>query len=122
MPFYVWSCDSCENTDPAEKTFEHKMVPVAPICGCGAPKIRDWHEEAGRHIPGSAWPMITTNLTGKPESFESQKDLDRRCKELGVRQRDDSSYIDQSYEGYDIRTGEQNYNEGSGRGNPGCWI
>ena len=98
------------------------MVPVAPACGCGAAKVRDWHGEAGHHIPGSAWPMTTSNLSGKPETFESQKALDRRCKELGVRQRDDASYVDQSYEGYDIRTGKQNYNEGSCRGNPGVWI
>ncbi len=121
MPFYVWTCaEDCD--DSQEQTFEHHMVPVAPVCGCGTAKVRDWHGEARTHRPGSAWPMTTSNVSGKSETFASQKDLDRRCKELGVRQRDDSAYIDESYEGYDIRTEKQNYNQGSGMGLPGVWI
>lgn len=120
MPFYVWACEECD--DSQEQTFEHRMVAKAPLCGCGTPKVRDWHGEARRHTPGNAWPMTTTNLTGKPETFADQASLNRRCKELGMRQRDDASYIDQTYGGMDVRTGEQNYSEGSGRGNPGQWI
>ncbi len=66
--------------------------------------------------------MTTSHLTGKPETFNSQKELDQRCKELGMVQRDDSAFLNKRYEGYDIRTGKQKHSEGSGRGNPGQWV
>jgi len=83
---------------------------------------RDYHGEARRHIPGAAWPMTTTHLSGKPETFSSQAELDRRCKELGVTHRPDNAFLDQEYVGVDFRTGKQRYKEGSGRGLPGSWF
>lgn len=78
--------------------------------------------ESRRHIPGSAWPMTTKNLTGKEETFASQADLDRRCKELGVVQRPDNAWITQEHCGVDFRTGKTIYKEGSGLGMPGSWV
>jgi len=122
MPFYVWCCDEegCPQTD---QTFEHKPKPRPALCSAGhGAMVRDWHAEAGGHVPGSTWPMVTTHLTGKREEFSDQAALNRRLKELGMRQRDDTSFLDKTYEGYDMVNGRQKHSEGSGRGNPGQWV
>jgi hypothetical protein len=120
MPFYVWICAECEE---GEQTFEHKMEPKAPDCPSGhGLMVRNWHGEAGRHIPGSAWPFTTKHLTGKEETFADQASLNRRLKELGLRQRDDAAFTEKRLEGYDWKTDSQKYSEGSGRGLPGCWV
>lgn len=83
---------------------------------------RDLTVESRRHIPGSAWPFTTTHLTGKPETFGNQAELDRRCKELGVTHRPDNAWITQEHCGVDFATGKTIYKEGSGAGMPGSWI
>jgi hypothetical protein len=84
--------------------------------------VRDWHAEARTHRPGAVFPYITRNITGEPIEVRSHGHLKELCKEHGVRLRDDNAFIDSEYQGYDIRTGKQNYSEGSGRGLPGQWI
>ncbi len=83
---------------------------------------RDLRVEARNHIPGSAWPMTTSNITGKPMTFANEAELQRACKEYGVNHRPDTAFLEKSYEGVDWRTGKQKYHEGSGLGVPGCWV
>lgn len=77
--------------------------------------------EARTHIPGGAWPFTTTHLSGKPETFSNQAELDRRCKELGVKHRPDASFLEKTVVGTD-RRGNPIYKEGSGMGLPGVWF
>lgn len=95
-----------------------------PTCGrCGAETERIWRLGV-RHIAASGFPFTTRNLSpdGSPETFNSQSELDRACRERGMTQRDDAAWITQEYLGIDMRTGQQRYKEGNGVGLPGCWI
>lgn len=74
-----------------------------------------------QHVPGNAWPMTTKNLTGKPETFGSQAELDRRCKELGVTHRPDMGWVTKELVGTNAQ-GKAIYKEASGVGLPGCWV
>lgn len=74
------------------------------------------------HIPGNTYPFVTSNISGKPIEVQSAMHLESLCKKFGVTHRPDSAWIEQRYEGIDFRTGEQRYEEGSGRGLPGSWV
>lgn len=83
---------------------------------------RDWHGEARRHTPGSAFPYITSNITGKPievRSIEHEREL---CQLHGVVKRDDQAWLEKVQVGHDWKKGVPIYYEPSGRGMPGSWI
>jgi predicted nucleic acid-binding Zn ribbon protein len=119
MPFYEWSCEECGK---AASTFEHRCRPEAPTCPDHGRMVRDWHAEARVHTPGSVFPYVTRNINGEPIEVRSHGHLKELCKLHGVRLRDDTAYIDEEYRGYDIRSKDQNYSGGSGRGLPGQWV
>lgn len=93
-------------------------MPECPSCTSSTEKI--W--KITRHLGSVNWPFTTKHLTGKEETFANQAELDRRCKELGIAQRDDAAWIEKEYEGVDFWTGKQKFREGSGAGLPGCWF
>lgn len=120
MPIYGFRC-TCGQTE--EHFFHVRDEKPSAKCGkCSLEMQRDLTVEARNHIPGSAWPMTTLHLTGKPETFASQAQLDARCKELGVTHRPDNAWISQEHQGVDFRTGKTIYKEGSGAGLPGSWV
>lgn len=122
MPFYVWSCNEGHEQE-VEKTFEHKMEPKAPDCPrCKQSMERDWHLESRRHTPASGYPYVTKNITGQPITVTDASHEAQLCKEHGVAKRDDAAWIDKEYLGYNWKTDKQEYKEGNGVGNPGCWV
>lgn len=116
MPIYNYLC-SCGKE---QELYQPLTTSPATICECGL--VMERVLRGRNHHPGSGWPFTTTHLTGKAETFASQKDLDRRCKELGVTHRPDTAWLDQEYQGVDFATGKQRYKEGSGLGVKGCWF
>lgn len=82
---------------------------------------RDWHAEARTHTPGSAWPFVTTHITGKPIEVRSEAHLQELCKAHGVKHRPDSAFLEKNFLGVG-RDGKPRYSEGSGRGLPGSWV
>jgi putative FmdB family regulatory protein len=120
MPLYGFRC-GCGRTD--EHYFPLRDSHPLAKCGeCGKEMERDLTVEASNHIPGSAFPYITKNITGSPIEVRSEAHLQQLCKEHNVTHRDDTAWIEKSYEGIDFRTGKHIYHEGSGLGVPGCWI
>ncbi len=117
MPVYNFQCEPCKRE---EEAYVPSFDSSKTCEGCSAPMERVWKLGTG-HRPG-AWPMTTKHLTGKPETFGSQAELDRRCKELGVTQRPDCGWTTKEFLGVDPRTGKQRYKEASGMGLPGCWF
>jgi predicted nucleic acid-binding Zn ribbon protein len=123
MPCYIFECAACsEHTTLFLSVAERKN---APSCGkCGGVMERDYHSEHSGHVPGSAWPLTTTHLNseGKPETFNSAADLERACKERGLRHRPDSAFVEQSMEMERFRTADGRwdmravYKEGRGDG------
>ncbi len=74
-------------------------------------------------VAGSdCWPLTTTHIDGTPRTFYNDRELQAACKAAGVRHRPDSAFVEQRYEGYDMRAGRQRVEEGSGRGLPGSWV
>jgi hypothetical protein len=124
MPFYVWSCEDHVGAEKqVEQTFEAKPEPKAPSCAhCGTPMERDYHLESRRHIPASGYPYVTKNITGKEITVTDAGHEAELCKIHGVAKRDDAAWIEKRYVGYNWKTGEQEYTEGSGRGLPGSWV
>lgn len=119
MPIYTFSC-------PCGKEWEGYIASSSsnnPSCACGATPERVWGFSV-RHIAANGFPFTTTNVSpdGRPETFSSQSELDRVCKERGLVQRDDAAWVSQQYLGVDMRTGQQRYKEGNGVGLPGCWV
>lgn len=120
MPIYGFRCEGCGKTE--EHYFSVRDEHPTVVCGCGKVSERDLMAEARNHIPGSAFPYITTNITGKPIEIRSEAHLQEVCKMNGVVPRPDAAFLEKRYEGLDFRTGKQRYSEGSGRGLPGSWV
>lgn len=117
MPTYAYECTAGHQFEG----YTHSHKDPCPACiRCGEATDKIW--KVSRHIGGVNWPLTTKHLTGKEETFQNQADLDRRCKELGLVQRDDVGWIEDEYQGVDFRTGQQKYKKGSGVGMPGCWV
>ncbi len=74
-----------------------------------------------RESVGNGFPFTTSNITGKPMTFNSQRELDRACREHGVTHRPDVAWLEKRHLGSD-RNGNPIYSEGSGMGLPGVWI
>lgn len=117
MPIYAYQCTEGHQF---EQYVASHQSPLPPCTTCSGPTEKIW--KITRHLGGINWPLTTSHLTGKPETFASQAELDRRCKELGVVQRDDAAWIEKEYLGVDFFTGKQRHKEGSGVGLPGCWV
>jgi predicted nucleic acid-binding Zn ribbon protein len=118
MPVYNFSCSACK---VEEEAYVPKIGEGRTCEACGGEMERVWKLGAA-HRPGNAWPFTTTHLSGKPETFNSQAELDRRCKELGVTHRPDAGWLTKEFVGVDPRTGKHVYKEASGVGLPGCWV
>jgi hypothetical protein len=92
---------------------------------------RDWHAEARRHRPGSAFPFVTKNISGSPIEVRDEGHLRDLCKQYGVVQRNDAAWTEPAEERwvqgkFNRHTlkweGQGMYRrEGSGRGLPGAW-
>lgn len=131
MPFFAFICpeDDCHET---AGEWRAKWTSDRPTCAVHDKEMeRDWHAEARRHRPGSSFPFVTKNISGKPIEVRDQGHLNQLCKEYGVEQRNDAAWLEPVYEKYDM--GRFNWRtlqwegqrmirqEGSGRGMPGCW-
>lgn len=117
MPVYAYECTAGHQFEG----YTHSHEDGCPSCReCGATTLKIW--KVTRHLGSVNWPLTTKHLTGKEETFMNQAELDHRCKELGVVQRDDAGWIDDEYQGVNFFTGKQKYKGGSGAGMPGCWI
>jgi hypothetical protein len=129
MPVYCYSCECGQ--------FDKRFAPmseagVRPPCPkCSQPMERDYHSEHYGHVPGGTWPMTTTHLNseGKPETFNSSAELERACKERGIRHRPDSAFSEARMEMEKYRTSDGRwdmrpvYREGRGDGEKGRrWI
>lgn len=120
MPFYEWSCEPCSQR---EKTFEYKMVPIAPTCShCEQVMDRNYHAEHTRERAASGYPYITKNISGEPIEVTSPGHEAELCKQYGVAKRDDAAWLTKEHAGQDWRTGKPIYRESSGVGDPGCWV
>lgn len=96
MPTYAFMCDCGEKTQRVAPMAESG---VRPACGkCFQVMERDYTSEHYGHVPGGTWPMTTTHLNaeGKAETFASEKDLLRACKERGLRHRPDAAFVEQT--------------------------
>lgn len=117
MPIYAYECKGCQ------KQFDryvHYTTSLNPECECGSPTEKIWR--VTRHMAASAFPFVTTNITGQPIEVTSPRHLDELCKMHGVTNRPDAAWVEKEYLGVDWRTGKQVYKESSGLGMPGCWI
>lgn len=85
---------------------------------CDCVMERDLTVEARTHVPGNAFPYVTRNITrdGSPVEVTSLAHLRQLEKIHGVRNRDDADFIDEQWQGYDPRSGEQHYGGGRGGG------
>lgn len=116
MPTFDFHCPTCNRY---EEAYVHSWRDEYHCAGCGAGMEKVWSLGVG-HSAISSFPFTTTHLSGKPETFSSQSELNRRLKEVGMAQRDDASYVDEVYRGYDWGKKEQTYS--SGRGAKGSWF
>lgn len=130
MPAYCWACYDCsERTTLFLSVSERKN---APSCGkCGGVMERDYPSEHRGHIPGGAWPLTTSHISpdGTPETFNSAAELERACKERGIRHRPDAAFTESRVEMERYRTSDGKwdmrpvYREGRGDGEKGRrWI
>jgi hypothetical protein len=115
MPTYDFHCEPCNAYQEAyvhswKDSFTHS-------CGAAMEKIWSITQRIG---DAGVFPITTTHLTGKPETFTSQSQLNSRLKQLGMAQRDDASWVEEQYKGYNYRTRQQEYS--SGRGARGQWF
>lgn len=114
MPFFGWRCPQCDKT---EVKFEPKWrEDMSSSCECGAGMERDLTVETRRHIPGNAFPYITTNITGQPLEIKSLAHLREVEKIHGVRQRDDSDFVEEQWQGWDFQSKQHRYGGRSGGG------
>lgn len=120
MPFYEWRCACGEGRRVFAPMSECRN---APICNCGGSMERDYGAEHGGHIPASAFPYTTRNLTpdGSPVEVRSAAHLSSLCRQYGVRHRDDSAFEDVRME-FNKQTGRVEPTAGSGRGMKGQWV
>ncbi len=133
MPIYGFRCTR------NEKHTEEHYYPVRGEVAerecetCGAAMTRDLRVEARNHVPASAFPYVTKNITGKPIVVKSSAHLEQLQREHGVRLRDDCEYIDEEFRGVDNnisfdRDGKlkasysPNYGGGRGGGRGCRWV
>ncbi len=69
----------------------------------------------------NGFPFVTSHITGKPITVESETHLKALCAAHGVTHRPDVAWLEKKHLGSD-RDGRPVYKEGSGMGLPGVWI
>lgn len=132
MPCFEFVCPEDGCTSRAQE-WRPKWTPDRPTCPSHAKEMeRDWHGEARRHTPGSAFPYITKNITGSPVEVRDEGHLRELCKIHGVIPRNDAAWTEPANERWE--QGRFNWKtekwegqgyvrkEGSGRGLPGTWF
>lgn len=103
MPIYGFRCTKDEK-HTEEHYYPFRSEELGRACeSCGAPMVRDLRVEARTHIPSSAFPYVTKNITGKPIVVRSSEHLRQLEKEHGVRLRDDCEYIEEEFRGVENR-------------------
>ncbi len=93
-------------------------------CRCGAKMEHDLSVEVTTHIPSSAFPYITNHISGSPIEVQSLAHLRQLEKQYNVRNRDDAEFIEERWDGFDMRSGEHRYGggRGGGGGHSTRWI
>jgi len=120
MPLYQLECAKCGNSVERYLALRGDPNPKCEMPDCGGETERVW---AGRQRGAtSIFPYVTTHLTGQPIEIKSASHLRSLEKQHGVRLRDDAAYTDKRWDGYDFKTRQHRYSEGSGRGMPGSWV
>lgn len=117
MPTFSYEC-GCGNEFDAFQQSWREPNEVCSKCGATAERVL----RSTRHIPASVFPYVTSHISGKPLEVKSAKHLEQLCKEHGKVHRPDAAWVTESYEGYDWRSGQQVYKQGSGVGMPNCWV
>lgn len=132
MPIYGFRCTKDE--DHTEEHYHpHREANPSRECEkCGAEMERDLTVEARNHVPASAFPYVTKNITGKPIVVESASHLRTLEKLHGVRLRDDAEYVDEQLSHVENRVDYNNgrpklhttpvYSGGRGGGSGCRWV
>jgi hypothetical protein len=96
---------------------------MPPCEKCGGVTERDYHVEHTGHIPGGAWPIVTTHLDGTPREVTSEAHMKQLCKQFGKVHRPDAAFVEK-VSVVNRKTGRVEYREGSGDGDsPGRrWV
>jgi hypothetical protein len=106
-----------EESTPCDKCGTLLYVGMWPFCK-GDPSS---HGKSSLYTE-KTFPFITKNFTGQPIEVTSRAHEKALMQEHGVTKRDDIAWNEKSYEGYNPKTGKQEYKEANGVGMPGCWI
>lgn len=116
MPIYGFRCTSDEH-HTEEHYYPYRETDFSRACEkCGGPMARDLRVEARNHIPSSAFPYVTTHVTGKPLEIRSLEHLREVERQYNVRNRDDADYVEEQWGGFDLRDGQHKYSGRSGGG------
>jgi hypothetical protein len=100
-------------TEVCEKCGETVAVGSWPFCP---------HPGGVSLVTEKSYPFTTKNFTGQPVEVTSRAHEKALMAQHGLVKRDDVAWVDKEYVGYNHRTGKQEYKEGRGMGNPGCWF
>lgn len=116
MPTFDWECPAGHQF----WAFTHSREEVPGCAECGAEgSTRIW--AITRRNGFSRYPYTTTHITGKPLTITDAGHESAVLREHKLVQRDDASYLTQSYHGWDFAKQEQRYREENGAGLPGAW-
>lgn len=114
MPIYGFRCNACEAT--YERYFSVRdSKPQIQCEKCEGTCERDFMAEARNHRPSSAFPFVTSHISGKPIEVKSEAHLQSLCKQYGVRHRPDAAWLEDEWQGNKVK-------EGRGHGMPGSWV
>ena len=106
-----------EETTLCEKCGVTLHVGMWPFCS-GKPEA---HGKPSLYVE-KTYPFITKNITGQPIEITSRAHEKALMQQHGIVKRDDVAWNEKTYEGYNAKTGKQEYKEANGVGMPGCWI
>jgi hypothetical protein len=121
MPIFDYLCSKCDGARVDH--FVQKWSDEVICEGCQSPMER--HYSLGvKHRAASVFPFVTRNIRpdGKPVEVTSSAHMESLCKEFGVRHRPDVGWLEDEFQGYDFRTKQQKWKQGTGMGLPGVWI
>lgn len=119
MPIYSFECQNCKHQYDA---YVPRIGATSPCSQCQSETVEKIWTTTVHSSVASAFPYITTNITGSPIEIKSAKHLEQVCREHGVTHRPDNAFLSKEYKGYSFRHNKQIYTEGSGLGMPGSWI
>ena len=102
-----------QHTEVCEKCGATLYVGSWPFCP---------HTQDVSFLASKIYPFTTSNFNGKPIEVRDASHERALCQEYGCVKRDDVAWTEKMYQGYNHKTGKQEYKEGNGVGLPGCWV